>query len=121
MALSLIRLLPFLPLGGSNPLQSATLSEVTRRLEATPIQGALAWLLQWSRNILLIPGTSSVAHLRENVAAASLSCRKTLSRSSMGSRWCFRPAGEGKQKSKRRELASERGRICKMRDVRHQQ
>ena len=63
---------PFFPLGGFTPLQSTTLSAVARRLEATPMQVALAWLLQRSPNLLLIPGTSSVAHLRENLAAAGL-------------------------------------------------
>ncbi|MGN8001108.1 aldo/keto reductase family oxidoreductase [Sphingomonas sp. 22176] len=63
---------PFFPLGGFSPLQSATLSEVAVQLDATPMQVALAWLLQRSPNILLIPGTSSVAHLHENLAAASL-------------------------------------------------
>jgi pyridoxine 4-dehydrogenase len=63
---------PFFPLGGFTPLQSATLSDVARRLEATPMQVALAWLLQRSPNILLIPGTSSLAHLRENLAAVDL-------------------------------------------------
>jgi pyridoxine 4-dehydrogenase len=63
---------PFFPLGGFTPLQSSTLSEVAKRLEATPMQVALAWLLQRSPNILLIPGTSSVKHLRENLAAAKL-------------------------------------------------
>jgi pyridoxine 4-dehydrogenase len=60
---------PFFPLGGFTPLQSSTLSAVADRLGATPKQVALAWLLHRSRNVLLIPGTSSVAHLRENVAA----------------------------------------------------
>jgi len=63
---------PFFPLGGFSPLQSAALSEVAAELEATPMQVALAWLLRRSPNILLIPGTSSVAHLRENLAAADL-------------------------------------------------
>ncbi len=63
---------PFFPLGGFNPLQSATLSGVASRLQATPMQVALAWLLRRAPNILLIPGTSSVAHLDENLAAASL-------------------------------------------------
>jgi pyridoxine 4-dehydrogenase len=63
---------PFFPLGGFSPLQSSTLSAVARRLEATPMQVALAWLLQRSPNVLLIPGTSSLAHLRENLAAAQL-------------------------------------------------
>jgi aryl-alcohol dehydrogenase-like predicted oxidoreductase len=63
---------PFFPLGGFTPLQSSTLSAVAERLGATPTQIALAWLLHRSPNILLIPGTSSVAHLRENLAAARL-------------------------------------------------
>ncbi|MDT8759684.1 aldo/keto reductase family oxidoreductase [Sphingomonas psychrotolerans] len=67
-----IAYVPFFPLGGFSPLQSATLSDVARRLEATPLQVALAWLLQRAPNILLIPGTSSVAHLQENIAAAAL-------------------------------------------------
>jgi len=60
---------PFFPLGGFTPLQSSTLSDVAGRLRATPMQVALAWLLHRSPTILLIPGTSSVAHLRENLAA----------------------------------------------------
>ncbi len=64
--------MPFFPLGGFSPLQSQTLSAVAARLGTTPLAVALAWLLQRSPNILLIPGTSSVAHLRENVAAAGL-------------------------------------------------
>ena len=63
---------PFFPLGGFSPLQSSALSEVAGRLGATPMQVALAWLLRRSPNILLIPGTASVAHLRENLAAAGL-------------------------------------------------
>jgi pyridoxine 4-dehydrogenase len=63
---------PFFPLGGFSPLQSAALSDVAAQLDATAMQVALAWLLQRSPNILLIPGTSSVAHLHENLAAASL-------------------------------------------------
>jgi aryl-alcohol dehydrogenase-like predicted oxidoreductase len=63
---------PFFPLGGFTPLQSSTLSEVAARLGATPLQVALAWLLHRAPNILLIPGTASVAHLRENLAAAEL-------------------------------------------------
>ena len=63
---------PFFPLGGFTPLQSTTLSDVAARLKATPMQVALAWLLRRSPNILLIPGTASVAHLRENLAVADL-------------------------------------------------
>jgi pyridoxine 4-dehydrogenase len=67
-----IAYVPFFPLGGFTPLQSSTLSDVAESLKATPMQVALAWLLQRSPNILLIPGTSSVEHLRENVKAAEL-------------------------------------------------
>jgi aryl-alcohol dehydrogenase-like predicted oxidoreductase len=67
-----IAYVPFFPLGGFTPLQSSTLSDVAKRLGATPLQVALAWLLRRAPNILLIPGTSSVAHLRENLAAAGL-------------------------------------------------
>jgi len=67
-----IAYVPFFPLGGFTPLQSSTLSAVAQGLGATPMQVALAWLLQRSPNILLIPGTSSIAHLRENLAAAQL-------------------------------------------------
>ncbi|ROP55232.1 oxidoreductase [Streptomyces sp. PanSC9] len=63
---------PYFPLGGFTPLQSETLAKVATRLEASPQQVALAWLLRRSPNIALIPGTSSVAHLRENIAAAAL-------------------------------------------------
>ncbi|MES2401317.1 MAG: aldo/keto reductase family oxidoreductase [Pseudomonadota bacterium] len=63
---------PFFPLGGFTPLQSSALSDVAQQLGATPMQVALAWLLQRSPNILLIPGTSSVGHLRENLAAGAL-------------------------------------------------
>jgi pyridoxine 4-dehydrogenase len=63
---------PYFPLGGFTPLQSTELSDVAKSLGATPMQVALAWLLQRSPNILLIPGTSSLAHLRENLASASL-------------------------------------------------
>jgi aryl-alcohol dehydrogenase-like predicted oxidoreductase len=63
---------PFFPLGGFSPLQSSTLSEVADSLDATPMQVALAWLLQRSPNILLIPGTSSLKHLRENLAATEV-------------------------------------------------
>ncbi|MEU8258056.1 aldo/keto reductase family oxidoreductase [Micromonospora inaquosa] len=64
---------PFFPLGGFSPLQSSVLSTVAARLEASPMSVALAWLLRRSPNILLIPGTSSATHLRENVAGAALS------------------------------------------------
>jgi pyridoxine 4-dehydrogenase len=67
-----IAYVPFFPLGGFSPLQSSTLSDVAGRLGATPMQVALAWLLRRAPNMLLIPGTSSVGHLRENLAAASL-------------------------------------------------
>ena len=67
-----IAYVPYFPLGGFSPLQSDTLSTVAARLEATPMAVALAWLLQRSPNILLIPGTSSAQHLRENVAGAGL-------------------------------------------------
>jgi aryl-alcohol dehydrogenase-like predicted oxidoreductase len=63
---------PFFPLGGFTPLQSSTLDVAAASLQATPMQLALAWLLQRSPNILLIPGTSSVAHLRENLKASML-------------------------------------------------
>jgi aryl-alcohol dehydrogenase-like predicted oxidoreductase len=68
-----IAYVPFFPLGGFTPLQSSNLSSVADRLGAKPMQVALAWLLHRSPNILLIPGTSSVAHLRENLAAGQLS------------------------------------------------
>ena len=64
---------PFFPLGGFTPLQSTILSDVAARRGATPMQVALAWLLQRSPNMLLIPGTASVAHLRENLAVAAIS------------------------------------------------
>jgi aryl-alcohol dehydrogenase-like predicted oxidoreductase len=67
-----IAYVPFFPLGGFSPLQSGTLSEAASRLDATPMQVALAWLLQRSPNILVIPGTSSLEHLRENLKAATL-------------------------------------------------
>ena len=75
-----IAYVPFFPLGGFTPLQSSTLSKVANKLGAKPMQVALAWLLHRSPNILLIPGTSSVAHLRENLDAGSL----TLSRENAG-------------------------------------
>ena len=67
-----IAYLPYFPLGGFSPLQSDTLFGVAARLDTTPMTVALAWLLQRSPNILLIPGTSSVEHLRENVAGAGM-------------------------------------------------
>jgi pyridoxine 4-dehydrogenase len=67
-----IAYVPFFPLGGFTPLQSSTLDSAAASLNATPMQLALAWLLQRSPNILLIPGTSSRAHLRENLSAATL-------------------------------------------------
>ena len=67
-----IAYVPFFPLGGFQPLQSTILNSAATALEATPMQVALAWLLQRSPNILLIPGTSSVAHFRENLQAVSL-------------------------------------------------
>jgi pyridoxine 4-dehydrogenase len=72
LARQAIAYVPFFPLGGFTPLQSSTLSAVANRLGAAPLQVALAWLLHRSPNILLIPGTSSVAHLRENLAAGQL-------------------------------------------------
>jgi pyridoxine 4-dehydrogenase len=72
LAASGIAYVPFFPLGGFTPLQSTALSDVARGLGATPMQVALAWLLQRAPNILLIPGTSSVEHLRENLATADL-------------------------------------------------
>jgi len=67
-----IAFVPYFPLGGFSPLQSDALGRVAQRLDATPLAVALAWLLRRAPNILLIPGTSSVAHLHENVAAAAL-------------------------------------------------
>ena len=67
-----IAFVPFFPLGGFSPLQSDTLTRVAARLEVNPMQVALAWLLQRSPNMLVIPGTSSLAHLRENIAAGAL-------------------------------------------------
>lgn len=71
-----IAYVPFFPLGGFSPLQSSTLFGVARSLDARPMQVALAWLLQRAPNILLIPGTSSLAHLEENLAAAELKLPK---------------------------------------------
>jgi len=73
-----IAYVPFFPLGGFTPLQSAKLDSVAGSLQSTPMQVALAWLLQRSPNILLIPGTSSVAHLRENLSAATLTLSSEL-------------------------------------------
>jgi pyridoxine 4-dehydrogenase len=67
-----IAYVPFFPLGGFTPLQATALSDVAKGIRATPMQVALAWLLQRAPNILLIPGTSSVGHLRDNLAAAAL-------------------------------------------------
>ncbi len=67
-----IAYVPFFPLGGFTPIQSSTLDTAAASLQTTPMQLALAWLLQRSPNLLLIPGTSSIAHLRENLAAATL-------------------------------------------------
>jgi aryl-alcohol dehydrogenase-like predicted oxidoreductase len=67
-----IAYVPFFPLGGFTPLQSTALSDVAKGLGATPMQAALAWLLKRAPNILLIPGTSSLGHLRDNLAAAEL-------------------------------------------------
>lgn len=67
-----IAYVPFFPLGGFSPLQSSALSAVARRLGATPMSVALAWLLRRSPNILLIPGTKSITHLRENITGAGL-------------------------------------------------
>jgi pyridoxine 4-dehydrogenase len=72
LARNSIAYVPFFPLGGFSPLQSSVLSEVAQRLGATAMQVALAWLLRRAPNVLVIPGTSSVAHLRENLAASEL-------------------------------------------------
>jgi pyridoxine 4-dehydrogenase len=77
LASSGVAYVPFFPLGGFTPLQSSTLSEVATRLGATPMMLALAWLLHRAPNILLIPGTSSIAHLHENLAAAELALTDT--------------------------------------------
>lgn len=75
-----IAYVPFFPLGGFSPLQSSTLSDVAARLNATPMQVALAWLLRRAENILLIPGTSSVGHLRRTSPPPGSCCRMTPSR-----------------------------------------
>jgi pyridoxine 4-dehydrogenase len=73
-----IAYVPFFPLGGFTPIQSSALSDIAGKLDATPMQVALAWLLHRSPNILLIPGTSSVTHLRENMRAAELVLPQTV-------------------------------------------
>jgi pyridoxine 4-dehydrogenase len=73
-----IAYVPFFPLGGFTPLQSSILSKVATRLGATPMQVALAWLLHRAPNILLIPGTSSIAHLHQNLAAAELTLQDSI-------------------------------------------
>ena len=78
LAAERIAYVPFFPLGGFSPLQSQTLSAVAAELGATPMQLALAWLLDRSPNILLIPGTSSLGHLRENLAAAEITLSEAL-------------------------------------------
>ena len=82
---------PFFPLGGFTPLQSDVLNKVAASVHATPLQTALAWLLHRSPNVLLIPGTSSVAHLRENLAAADLH----LSAAALAELDGITPAGHG--------------------------
>jgi aryl-alcohol dehydrogenase-like predicted oxidoreductase len=72
LAAKAIAYVPFFPLGGFTPLQSSTLKTAAASLQVTPMQIALAWLLQRSPNILLIPGTSSLKHLRENLQASTL-------------------------------------------------
>ena len=78
LAVSGVAYVPFFPLGGFTPVHSSTLSQVATRLGATPMQVALAWLLHRAPNILLIPGTSSIAHLHENLAAAELALSDTI-------------------------------------------
>jgi len=72
LARDAIAYVPFFPLGGFSPLQSTTLTDIAKRLETSPNQVALAWLFHRATNILLIPGTSTIAHLKENLAAATL-------------------------------------------------
>ncbi len=93
-----IAYVPFFPLGGFNPLQSASLDDVAKSLGATPMQVALAWLLQRSPNVLLIPGTSSVQHLRENLMVAAL----TLSADTLAKLNAI--AAESEQKNKSKEI-----------------
>jgi aryl-alcohol dehydrogenase-like predicted oxidoreductase len=73
-----IAYVPFFPLGGFTPIQSSGLSKIAQEIGATPMQVALAWLLHRSANILLIPGTSSLEHLRENLKVAELSLSKAV-------------------------------------------
>lgn len=80
LAVAGIAYVPFFPLGGFSPIQSSGLSSLASEVGATPMQLALAWLLHRSPNILLIPGTSSVAHLRENLAAETLSLDEDILR-----------------------------------------
>lgn len=96
--------MPFFPLGGFTRLQSTALEQVAKRLEATPMAVALAWLLQRSPNILLIPGTSTVAHLRENVAAAALQLPADELRCSTPSRGEGGPAAAAKPGGPARRL-----------------
>jgi pyridoxine 4-dehydrogenase len=79
-----IAYVPFFPLGGFTPLQSSALNDIAAELGATPMQTALAWLLRRAPHILLIPGTSSVAHLRENLAAAELALTATARLDAIG-------------------------------------
>jgi aryl-alcohol dehydrogenase-like predicted oxidoreductase len=78
LARKAIAYVPFFPLGGFTPIQSSALSALARTIDATPMQVALAWLLHRAPNILLIPGTSSVGHLRENMQAAQLRLSDTM-------------------------------------------
>jgi len=73
-----IAYVPFFPLGGFTPIQSSGLSKIAREIDATPMQVALAWLLHRAPNMLMIPGTSSLEHLRENLKAAQLSLSGTV-------------------------------------------
>jgi pyridoxine 4-dehydrogenase len=97
-----IAYVPFFPLGGFNPLQSAALDDVAESLGATPMQVALAWLLQRSPNILLIPGTSSVQHLRENLAATEL----TLPAETLDRLDAFAAESEDNRKAERKDRQS---------------
>jgi aryl-alcohol dehydrogenase-like predicted oxidoreductase len=88
-----IAYVPFFPLGGFTPLQSSTLSDVAVRLEVTPMQVALAWLLHRAPNILLIPGTASLAHLRENLAAGQFTLSPQILKGLEGIAAASVPAG----------------------------